>query len=375
MTVEARETVERMAEAASAFLAALAPAQRGRANLPFEAEGERVHWHYTPMLQSGLTLREMDAHQQQLAFRLAATGVSAGGFATVSAIIGLENTLDREEGFGVRFWEGMAGATRGRDPNMYFTTVFGEPGSGNWGWRFGGHHVSINHTIHAGALAGTPAFFGANPADSPAIGQLLRPLGPEEDLGRELVHLLSADQRSLAVVAKAAPLDLVQGNRPRVEDAVLPIPLWELMAPMPEANADRLRRVSARLSADLGLGDREMEAIRYSAARPAGLPAAAMNSGQRDALRALIQQYVLRLPDEVAAAEAERVAGVFDAIHFAWAGGLERGDPHYYRLQGPRFVVEYDNVQNGANHIHSVWRDPEGDFGRDLLAEHYAAAH
>ncbi len=375
MAVDARVTIERMAEAAKALLASLGPEQCTRASLPFEVEGDRVRWHYTPMVQSGLTLLEMDARQRQLAFGLAATGVSVGGFATVSAIIGLENTLDMREGFRSRFWDGVAGATRGRDPNMYFTTIFGEPGSEAWGWRFGGHHVSINHTIRGGRLAGTPAFFGADPADSPGIGQMLRPLGPEEDLGRELLHLLSAEQRALAVVAKAAPLDMVQGNRPRVEEGVLPIPLWELMAPMPEANAERLRTMSERRAAEIGLGAGELEAVRYFGARPAGLRAAAMDGGQREALRALIGQYTLRLPDEVASAEAARVAAAFEEVHFCWAGGLERGEPHYYRLQGPRFLVEYDNVQNGANHIHSVWRDPEGDFGRDVLAEHYAAAH
>lgn len=371
----ARETAERMARAASDFLASLSVEQRERANLPFEREGRRVEWHYTPMMQTGLTLQEMEPGQQRVAHRLVATGLSVGGYNTAATIMGLENILDLKEGFRSRFWAGSESPRRGRDPLMYFVTVFGEPGGERWGWRFGGHHISLNHTIEGSALATpTPSFFGADPAEAPGMGQTLRPLAGEEDLGRELVQLLDDGQRALAILSPAAPLDIVQGNRPRVEDDAAPIPLWELMAPLPADRAAGMRRMSEQRAAEIGFGDAELELVRYSRA-PKGLAAAKMTTGQRDALVALVRQYTGRLPDEVAAREDARLLPALGELHFAWAGGIERGQAHYYRVQGPRLLIEYDNVQNDANHIHAAWRDPEGDFGRDLLAEHYRAEH
>jgi hypothetical protein len=119
----------------------------------------------------------------------------------------------------------------------------------------------------------------------------------------------------------------------------------------------------------------DFEAHRFDINTPKGIHAATLSESQRDGFRELLRVYIERLDDDTAAAEWSRVAPSLGELHFAWAGGLERKQPHYYRIQGPRLLIEYDNVQNNANHIHAVWRDPEGDFGRDILAEHHALAH
>jgi hypothetical protein len=377
--VEARVVVERMVEAAANLLAALTPEQRRTATYDFGDEEERRRWYYTPTDHGGLPLTEMDPVQQQRTNQLVATGLSVPGYVAASTIMGLENTLDLQEGWRARFARDREGATRARDPLLYYVSVFGEPGGdAPWGWRFGGHHISLHYTVVQGRIVTpTPTFFGANPAEARFVGPgLLRPLAGEEDLARELLHALDDAQRTVAVIAPAAPWDLIHGNRPTVEEGALPPYNDEIFREqMSPAEADTRRARQARTEQALGLTPEHLEALRYTRA-PKGLPAARMTAPQRQALTALIRQYIDRLPDEIASAEAERLSGAaLDAIHFAWAGGAEPRQPHYYRLQGPRFLVEYDNTQNDANHIHSVWRDPEGDFGADLLAQHYARAH
>jgi hypothetical protein len=308
-----------MAEAAADWLSSLRPAQRDKARYRFPATEERTRWYYTPNERGGLPLAEMDPVQQRLAHRLLASGLSNGGYATASTIMGLENVLDAKEGWR-RSYTGRAAPNRGRDPQLYFVSVFGEPGEGSWGWRVGGHHVALNYTLPGdGGISASPLFLGANPARTGLVGPgVLRPLAAEEELGRELLVSLAPDQLAKAVLSPVAPDDIVQTNRPRVE-----------VGP------------------------------------PDGLPATRMLPQQHGLLEALLRQYLGRLPDPVAQVEAARVTGeALEALHFAWAGGPEPGQPHYYRLQGPRLLIEYDNVQDGANHVHSVWRDPEGDFGQ-----------
>ena len=370
---EAPRTAERMAAAARAFLAALAPEQRARALRPLTDDAERRRWNYAPMKREGLPLLAMTPPQQQAANRLAATGLSRSGYATAAVIMGLENVLDAAEE-----WRGSPpgieiGAERWRDPQLYFVTIFGDPEGAAWGWRFEGHHVSIHYTIANGVVAPNPTFLGANPAEVPFGGAgRLRPLGAEEDLARELLHALDADQRRRAVISPAAPPDIVQSNRPRVEDGALPIPTRRLMG-LPDDPAWDARWRAER--AALGFGLAQEAAVRYTAA-PRGLAAEALREAQRELLEALAALYVDRLPDELAASQRDALAtGGLARMRFAWAGGAERGEPHYYRLQGPRFLVEYDCTQNEANHIHAVWRDPEGDFGHDLLAQHYGERH
>ncbi len=373
----APETAARMAAAAREFLALLDPGQRARVQRPLNDEAERRHWNYAPMKREGLPLLAMTPLQQQAANRLAASGLSRSGYVTAAVIMGLENILDAVEA-----WSGGrlgvdTGSERWRDPALYFVTVFGDSATGDdglWGWRFEGHHVSIHYTIENGEIvAPNPTFLGANPAEAPfGGGGRLRPLAAEEDLARDLLLTLDEPQRAAALLATAAPPDIVQSNRPRVEDGALPIPTARLMGIPSDARWEERARAER---AGLGYGPDDEAAVRYSAT-PRGIPAHDLHDSQRELLNALVALYVDRLPDELALGQRDALAdGALAQMHFAWAGGLHAGEPHYYRLQAPRFLVEYDCTQNDANHIHAVWRDPEGDFGEDLLARHYADHH
>ena len=363
-----------MAAAAREFLALLEPAQRARVLRPLADDEERRHWNYAPMAREGLPLLAMTPLQQQAANRLAATGLSRSGYVTAAVIMGLENVLDAAEA-----WSGGrlgvdVGSERWRDPLLYFVTIFGDPDGEAWSWRFEGHHVSLHYTVEGDSIvAPNPTFFGANPAAAPFGGAgRLRPLAAEEDLARDFLHALDESQRSVALISTAAPPDIVQSNRPRVEEGALPIPTRRLMGlPSDPAWDERARAERA----GLGFGPEQEAALRYSAT-PGGLPAQDLRGSQRGLLEALVALYLDRLPDELAESQQEALAaGALAQMHFAWAGGAQPGEPHYYRLQGPRFLVEYDCTQNGANHIHAVWRDPEGDFGEDLLARHYGEHH
>jgi hypothetical protein len=221
---------------------------------------------------------------------------------------------------------------------------------------------------------------GADPASSPLLGpHPLRPLAGAEDLGRELVRALDYGQRAQAILAPVAPTDIVGGNRPRLSDGDLPIPLEGIWRGVQDdAFTARLEATQRRAEEAIGLRPEDLEAVRLTLGEsPAkGLAVSALDGGQQELLRALLAVYVERVPEALADAEAEKYAGErLLALHFAWAGGLEPGQPHYYRVQGPRLLVEYDNTQRGVNHAHAVWRDPDGDFGGDVLAEHHAAHH
>jgi hypothetical protein len=314
---------EAMAAAAADWLASLEPGQRAKACFPFPATDERTTWYYTPTERGGLPLAEMGPVSQRLANRLLASGLSQGGYATAATIMGLENVLDAREGWR-RGYDGRRVPHRGRDPQLYFVSVFGDPGPGAWGWRAGGHHLALNYTLAAdGGISASPLFLGANPALTRLVGPgVLRPLAAEEDLARSLLDALAPDQRAAATLSPEAPDDILQRNRPRVR-------------PGP----------------------------------PEGLAAAGMLPQQRELLGGLLRQYFGRLPGPLADLQAGRSLGErLEAVHFGWAGPAEPGRPHYYRLQGPGLHIEYDNVQDGANHVHSVWRDPEGDFGGQSAA-------
>jgi hypothetical protein len=350
-----------MADAARAFLDALEPAQRAAAAWPFPSEDERTRWFYTPTDHGGLPLGAMRPRQQQLAHRLLASGLSRAGYVTAAAIMGLENVLDELEGWGARF-----GDERGRDPGRYFVRVFGSPSDGGaWAWRVGGHHLSVHYTVAGGEVASTtPCFFGAHPASSPLLGpHPLRPLAGAEDIARELVRSLDESQASRAVLAPVPPADLVGGNRPFLRDGDLPLGLPDIW----RERIDAMQAVQDALEEQLGLTAGHLEAVRFTTT-PKGLPAAAMDDAQREILRALLGVYVDRLPDEIACAQAARYEGsLLDGFHFAWAGGTEFRQPHYYRVHGGDVVVEYDNAQREANHVHSVWRDLANDFGAAAL--------
>jgi hypothetical protein len=367
------EAARRMADAAAAFLASLDEAQRELAAWPFPADDERRRWFYTPTDHGGLPLSAMRPAQQRLAMQLVAAGLSRPGYVTVATIIGLENVLDEVEG-----WTAGFERERGRDPGLYYLRVFGEPSTkGTWSWRFGGHHVSLNELIVDGRLeAWTPLFLGADPASSPLLGpHPLRPLAGAEDLARELVHVLEPEQRAAAVLSPVPPTDLVGANRPRLADGDRPrdlIDVWR--TPFQGELGERMRATQERAEQTVGLRAEHVEAVSFRTT-PKGIPAAALDDGQRELLRAVLDVYVHRIPDALADAEAAKYAGsAIDGLHFAWAGGIEPGEPHYYRVQGPRLLVEYDNTQRNVNHAHSVWRDPSDDFGDDVLARHYREA-
>jgi hypothetical protein len=310
-----------MAATAKAFVDSLGPVQREKATFKIEDE-ERFNWNYVPASRKGLPLREMTPAQRQLAMALLAVGLSQQGFIKATTVMSVEDVLNALEG----------GSGPRRDPDGYFFSVFGEPSdNGAWGYRIDGHHLSQNFTIVRGKVVGAPSFFGVNPAEVPASSNRkgLRTLPREEDLGRDLIHALAADQRKSAIVAADAPGDILTEH--------------------------------SRLAALKG--------------QPSGIQVSALNQSQREKLRALLDEYCDNVTEEIATARKEQVQKAGNDLWFAWAGGIERGQKHYYRIQSATFLIEYDDTQNNANHIHSVWRDFRGDFGRDLLAEHYQASH
>jgi hypothetical protein len=351
----AAQVVQRMGEAAENFLACLTADQKAKAVFRLDQEKQRTFWHYTPIDREGLSLAEMEPRQRQLAHQLVATGLSRAGYVTASTIMGLETTLD--------YLEGWTFPNLARDVHRYYLRIFDTPSSSApWGWSFEGHHISLNYTIVGGRIvAPTPTFFGANPAEAPlGSHSTLRPLQDIEDLAREFVHLLNGEQRAATVIARTAPPDIVLTNRPYVEEGVL------LSGP----------DAVTKWRANHHVHDHEIDALRYSSDHPQGISTQALQAGQAELLLALVGEYIHRMPDELAEIELAKLqqpnAG---PIHFAWAGGIERHQPHYYRIQAGHFLVEYDNTQNDANHIHSVWRDPHDDFGASILARHYAHSH
>jgi Protein of unknown function (DUF3500) len=330
---------------------------------------DRTTWFYTPTDHGGLPLGAQRPAQQRLTMRLVAEGLSVPAYNTVAAVIGIENVLDRVEGF-TREW----GRERGRDPGLYWLRIFGRPGASRGGWRFGGHHVSLNYVIDDGRLvSATPCFIGSDPARSALLGGgELAPLRAVEDAARSLVGGLSEAQLQHALLHPAAPSDIISGNRARMGQTAMPASmihmndakLWGSLLDDP-----RMRQLAEAidLNAEAGSGyhedDHDRLAIRDT---PSGLAAADMTPDQRRTLYALVDAYEARAPDGV----LSRTPDSLDGVHFGWAGPRTEGDPHYYRIHGPDLLVEYDNTQRGANHAHSVWRRPESDFGFDVLAAH-----
>ena len=367
----AREVAATMAAAAAAWLGALDPAQRAAAtgdapSADAESDAERRRWFYTPTDHGGLTLGAQWPTQQRLAHQLVASGLSTAGYVTVATIVGLDNILDQVEGWTVDW-----GRERGRDPGMYYLRVFGEPGgAGPWGWRFGGHHVSLNNLIVDGRVVSTtPCFFGADPAVSPLLGPVpLRPLAGPEDLARDLVRSLGSERAARAILLDRAPSDIVGGNRTYLADGDQMIHLrdiWRGQFSDPGLT-ERITQMGdgAELASGYDAVDHQRVALTSA---PKGLPAGELDAEQRGLLRALLATYLERVPHGLSPQDDYADDAVLDAVHLAWAGPTAPGAPHYYRLQGPRLLIEYDNTQRQANHAHSVWRDPVTDFGFDAL--------
>ncbi len=355
--------IQQMSEAATGFLASLTGPQRDTVTQMFEDDKARRTWFYTPTPRAGLPIREMTPEQHQWVRRLLATGLSEAGYNYAAILMSLEYMVDFHAGFPDRTWGDQPG-TRVRDRGNYAVAVFGSPGTASgWGWTIGGHHLSLHFTIKDGRISPTPAFFGAEPARAVLPGgQVFRLLSAEEDSARNLLTMLEADRRAEAIISPVAATDIVQTNRPAIEDGAL-------------YNVGGTGPGGQGLRTELGLTPDLDEKLRYSLT-PKGLAARDMTDQQRLALAKTIGAYLDHMSEGVAA----QYAGLLDpdrlgAAAFAWAGSEEPGSPHYYRIQSDRLLIEYDCTQNNANHTHSAWRDPTGDFGGDPLGDHYANAH
>ncbi len=347
-----RTLAERMGECVVQLQQVLDREQRALLQMDFADLTERTFWNYTPIPRRGLALRQMDRPQHQKVTQLLQVALSTAGYNTVALIMALETILDGKEGF-----------TRplpGRDPLDYYLSLFGEPHPQQpWSWRFEGHHLSLHFTISQGLVVSPfPLFFGSNPAESELAGSLpLRPLQDLEDPARELLHDLDEGQMHQVLLSSHAPRDILLGSPPDVGYDRPPSFLVEPWMQETGATLDDVERLIVR-------------------ARPAGIEAQDLSAAQRQRLQALVRQYLVRLPDELAMAEEARIGDLAaQPLHFAWAGSPHRGDAHYYRIQSPGVLIEYDNYQNDANHIHSVWRDPQNDFGAHVLRRHYAHHH
>lgn len=375
MTAEAgpQEVAVEMERAATAWLNALRADQRVHAQwdspLTIAAAAERLRWFYTPTDHGGLPLGDQSSVQQGLAMQLVASGLSDAGYATVATVMGLENILDQVDGWHVRW-----GRDRGRDPGLYWLRVFGVPGEAVWGWRLGGHHVSLNNLVVDGRVASTtPCFIGADPAITPLLGGSLRPLAGIEDRARTLVRSLDPTQWKGALLHHSAPSDIVSGNRATLahgDEMMHMQDLWRdrFTDPVLVGLVDEVDR-RAEEGTGYAAADHAHVAISVP---PSGLRGLDLDPEQRDKLRALIALYTHRAPEALASLHAARYGSdpALDETFFAWAGGTGTGEPHYYRIQGPNLFIEYDNTQRHANHAHSVWRDLNADFGSDSLAEH-----
>ena len=314
------DLTQEMVEATNAFVSSLSVQQRNNGVYTFEDE-ERFNWHFIPRDRKGVPFRSMNDSQRAAAQNVLQTFFSAKGYQRAEAVRSLESVLAEIEVNG-RF---------DRDPELYFLTIFGTPGlDSNWALRYEGHHLAYNWTFVSGmGIASSPQFFGSNPAEVRSGEKIgTRVLSVEEDLGRDLVSALSADQKKMAILDLEVPGDIFTA------------------------------------------AEREITRLENS-----GISYGELNSRQKRMLIALIDELASMQSEVIAEARMAsiRSEGLED-IKFVWIGGIERGDPHYYRVQGSGFLIEYDNTQNNANHIHLVWRDFTGDFGRDLIRMHYQAA-
>lgn len=312
------ETQDEIVAAAQAFVASLNDLEAKACLIPFQDQ-ERENWNFVPLKRKGLSWQLMKEDQRSLAEQLLRSCLSQEGYRKVEDIRQLESVLTS--------LEGRAPGNNYRNPDLYYVAIFGDPtDSSVWGWRFEGHHLSLNYTYANDYLTVTPQFMGANPAEVPSGERKgKRVLRKEEDQGRALVQSLDATQLAIALIAKRAYPEIITGN------------------------------------------DRRVKLENYE-----GLPFEQMTESQQMATIDLIQLYLNNNSEKVAKAYWKGIqeSGI-EQLYFAWAGGLEKGEKHYYRIHGPRLLIEYDNTQNGGNHIHAVCRDPSNDFGEDALRRHY----
>ena len=313
-----------MAEACRKWVDSLNPEQKAKATYHY-LDGERQFWYYPPLNRHGLPLRDMTPEQRDLAYGIMESSLDAQAYEQAKAIIDHElilGPLEKERGI-----ESFV-----RDPMLYYWTVFGDPGGEEpWGWRAEGHHVSLHFSVWGEEVtAVTPFFFGANPAEVPhGHEQGKRILGDREDLAIELMATMTDEQRAKAIIHENAPWDILTYNTTK--------------APVHQGE---------------------------------GLSATEMTGEQKEILLALITEYVNQVRTDVAHERLEAIKeNGLDHFRLVWAGATDRSRDHYYRIHGGNFLIEFDNIQDGANHIHSVWRDVENDFANDVLRDHRLMFH
>ncbi len=322
--LRSHEAATHMAEVATDFLGTLTEEQRAKATFEIK-DPVREDWHFVPRpfegegVRVGIPLKELRADQKHLAYALISTGLSHRGYTTALQVMSLEYVL----------WE-LEQSPR-RDTEMYYLAVYGKPGSKAWGWRVEGHHFSQHFTIFDGkVVSGTPSFFASNPGkviQGDRAG--LRVLAAEEDTARDLVKSLTEEQQAKAVFSQKPPKEI------------------------------------------LTVADSEVGPLEEQ-----GIVATELDDTQQEQLQSLLEVYVRRLRPEIADEALAKIASEgLESVRFAWAGGLEMAEPHYYRVQGESFLLEYANTQNNAYHVHAVWRQFDQDFGRDLLKEHFEKHH
>ena len=318
--ISAQQSVDqsavKMATAANALLSELNDEQKSVCQFRLE-DPERLNWHFIPRERKGLAFRDLEGKVFKNARTLLAVGLSGAGYEKVLKVMSLEEVLYLIEG-------GEEAKRRDRrHPHKYHISIFGTPGkTGRWAWRVEGHHVSLNYLIEDGRfISSTPEFLGANPgAIAAGPGRALRVLGDREDLGRQILKSCSETQKKTAWIDKKAPKEI---------------------------------RTPGKLQPEVG--------------KPVGLAFSDMSKQQQETFRKLLQTYMIAAPPEIAKKRLKDIeAGGIGKVHFAWWGGAELNEPHHYRIQGPTFIVEYNNVQNDANHVHSIWRNVGGDFGIPL---------
>jgi len=307
---------------ANAFVNSLNKGQKEKAVFPFN-EMNRYDWHYLPasmVARSGIAVKDLNNNQKLILDSLMQAYLSEEGYQRTKDIMGLEYFLKETEP-----------SNSSRIPENYFVTVYGVPGKDRtWGWKFSGHHVSLNYTVVDNQLAFAPFFFGAFPAvvsyGSKKEKQIIK---DEEELGFLLVNSFSEEQKRKAIFQVKAFSDIVTTN-----------------------------------------------AVKVNPLNPIGLLGRDMTHAQKTVLNKLIVAYLLSMPKDIAKIRMEKIIDEdLNLVSFGWAGGTASGKPHYFRVQGKSFLIEFDNTQNQANHIHTVWRDFTRDFGEDLLSEHYKDSH
>jgi len=320
--IDAPEVARELAESATQFLTALGPGMAARYHIKDE---ERRNFHFFPIARRGVPLKDLNEAQCQLGYSLISTALSRTGYQKTLTIMSLGQIL-RETEEKPYFL---------RDSDQYYFTIFGDPTpKSTWGFRVEGFHLSFNFTIIQGRwISVTPSFFGAKPAiveKGPRKG--LQVLRHETELGRALAKSFDDEQQKIGL-----------GEVPNFKDTV---------GGLLTGNLRKIER-----------------------GKPRGVPASEMTSAQREILMQLVGQYVHRCRRELASQDLARIerAGV-EKIHFIWGGSVNPGEPHYYMIQGPTFLIEYENTQHDANHVHCVYRDFDNDFG-DALLNHYRNHH